>query len=347
MQLPTNYKMGTGLAATIMGQQAGLEQEKMGLENLYRGMEMPGQILKGQEQAMLLNDPNYLQQKTANTLIELSNQHDAGQFQQALNTFGRFKIQLQSAAGDPQKTQQIVMNGLQQMNIDPNSDFGRFAMQNPEKAIDQLIQGTEASLARTGGAKQAGAKELTMLKESGDTERARLLRENQLEIARIHEGGANARAANQNKYEFNTNKILMDAANGDVKAQQVVNLMSQMKGAAQSGGLAIDPNTNSLTTKGAMMQVPYPDAGLPQQQGGKPTGGSGSYNYVPGQGLQPSGNTSTQRTPPISGRNAVSDNAPYISKSGGVVANGRTYTYDEYMKSPLSKQYDYADLQVK
>lgn len=345
MQLPTNYKMGSGLAATIMGQQAGLEQEKMGLENLYKGMQMPGEILKGQEQAMLLQDPRYLQQKTANTLIDLGNQHDASEFQQSLNAFGRVKIQLQAASGDPQKQQQIVLDGLKQLNMDPNSEFGRYALANPDAAIDKLIQGTEAAMARAGGAKQAGemAKQTLIGKQHMDVQES--ANAAAMERVRLQESGANARANNQNKYEFNTNKILMDAANGDVKAQQVVNLMSQMKGAAQSGGLAIDPATNELTTKGAMQQVPYPNAGLPAQQGG--TSGGGSYNYVPGQGLQPTGGAAASRTPPVNSRRSASSDVPYISKSGGVVANGRTYTYDEYIKSPLSQQYNYQDLQVK
>lgn len=225
MQLPTNYKMGTGLAATIMGQQAGLEQEKMGLENLYKGMQMPGEILKGQEQAALLNDPTYLQQKTANTLIELGNQHDASQFQKALNDFGRFKIQLQSAAGDPQKTQQIVMNGLQQMNIDPNSDFGRFAMQNPEKAIDQLIQGTEASLARTGGAKQAGDMAKQQLVGEQHMDVAKYNKQAQIEAARISAG-----ATAQYRDQAQLAGMLKDATNNVNNIQNNLAKMDSAEG---------------------------------------------------------------------------------------------------------------------
>lgn len=154
MQVPTNYKMGSGLAGAIMGQQTALEQEKMGLENLYKGMEMPGNILKAEEQTRLLNDPKYLEQKTANTLIELSNQYDASQIQQSLNTIGRFKIQLDAAKGDPAKTQQLVEQGIAALKLDPTA--AEYARREPYKFIDQMISGHEAVLARTGGAKYAG-----------------------------------------------------------------------------------------------------------------------------------------------------------------------------------------------
>lgn len=192
--------MGTGLAATIMGSQAGLEQEKMGLENLYKGMQMPGEILKGQEQAMLLQDPNYLQQKTANTMIELGNQYDAGQFQQSLNAFGRVKIQLQAATGDPQKQQQIVLDGLKQLNMDPNSEFGRYALANPDKAIDQLIQGTEAAAANA-GVKFPGemVKQNLIGKQHMDV--AKYNKEANIEAARVQAGVANSRLDAQEQRE--------------------------------------------------------------------------------------------------------------------------------------------------
>lgn len=271
MQLPTNYKMGTGLAATIMGSQAGLEQEKMGLENLYKGMQMPGEILKGQEQAMLLQDPRYLQQKTANTLIDLGNQHDASEFQQSLNAFGRVKIQLQAASGDPQKQQQIVLDGLKQLNMDPNSEFGRYALANPDAAIDKLIQGTEAAMARAGGAKQAGAKELTMIKEQGDTERAAADRAMRLKIAQLQEGGQNARHAGTLSTDKQLNEMITRANQGDVVAQQWINAYVTTKRAANPsfGGATLNPQ-GGLMSKGEATPLPFPNAGQGQQPA--PTG---------------------------------------------------------------------------
>ena len=98
--IPTNYKMGTGLAATIMGQQAGLEAEQQGLSNLFQAMKMPQQALQGQEAAMLMQDPNYLQQKTANTLIELKNQYSAQDFQQTLCVGQRRDVPTQLVLGE-------------------------------------------------------------------------------------------------------------------------------------------------------------------------------------------------------------------------------------------------------
>ena len=60
MQLPTNYKMGSGLAAAIMGQQAGLEAEQQGLANVFKAAQTPKELLLGQESMALLNNPEYL-----------------------------------------------------------------------------------------------------------------------------------------------------------------------------------------------------------------------------------------------------------------------------------------------
>ena len=156
MQLPTNYRMGTGLAATIMGQQAGLEAEQQGLANLMKGMQMPAEALKGQEAAMLMQNPEYLQQKTANTLIELKNQYSASDFQQTLDAANRVRIKLDAAAGDPAKEQQIVQESLAALKIDPNSEFAQYAMKDPRGALTKFIQGVEVGLTGTGGAKHFG-----------------------------------------------------------------------------------------------------------------------------------------------------------------------------------------------
>ena len=58
--IPTNYKMGTGMAASLYGGQAGLEQEKMGLENLSSIMKQPGEALEAEKNMALLNDPNFV-----------------------------------------------------------------------------------------------------------------------------------------------------------------------------------------------------------------------------------------------------------------------------------------------
>ena len=164
---------------------------------------------------------------------------------------------------------------------------------------------------------------------------------------------AAAGGAGGDKYKYNTNKILSDAADGDPHAQQMVNLMFMKSGYAQSGAPTLDPVTGQLVTKGSTMKLPYPDAGIPKEEQTGGTGG-GSYNYVPGQGLQPvGGGASAQRKPPVAGRQAAvptqDNSAPYIKQGGGVVdpSTGKTYSYDEYVSSRLSQQYPYSDLKVK
>ena len=197
VQVPTNYKMGTGLAATILGQQAGLEAEQQGLANLIKGMQMPAEALKGQEAAMLMQNPEYLQQKTANTLIELKNQYSASDFQQTLDAANRVRIKLDAAAGDPAKEQQIVQEALSALKIDPSSEFAQYAMKDPRGALTKFIQGVEVGLTGTGGAKQLGAEKLQGLKSASDMELAKYKGGIDLQQSRIS-AGAQAATADKN-----------------------------------------------------------------------------------------------------------------------------------------------------
>ena len=159
------------------------------------------------------------------------------------------------------------------------------------------------------------------------------------------------------KYKYNTNKIISDAADGDPHAQQMVNLMFMKAGFAQSGAPTLDPATGQLVSKGSTMQLPYPNAGMPSadtETGG--ASGGGTYNYVPGQGLQPTGgNAPAQRKPPVASRQSaapaqpVEDTAPYRIKgtSSVMIPGVGVKSYDDYLKSPISKQYAYADLKDK
>lgn len=192
VQVPTNYRMGTGLAATIMGQQAGLESEQMGLANLMKGMQMPAEALKGQEAAMLMQDPNYLQQKTANTLIELGNTYQANDFQQTLNAANRVKIQLDAAGGDKAKEQQIVMNALSALKMDPNSEFGQYAMRDPRGALDKFIQGTEVAMTRSAG--QLGKERLQGMQDTAAMDIAKYKGGIDLQQSRISAGSQAASA---------------------------------------------------------------------------------------------------------------------------------------------------------
>ena len=266
VNIPTNYKMGSGLAATIMGQQAGLEAESQGLANLTKAMQMPQEALKGQEAAMLMQNPEYLQQKTANTLIELGNTYNANQFQQSLNEFGRVKLELQAATGNPEKQQQIVLRGLQALNMSPDSEFGQYALANPDKAIDQLIQGTEAAMVRTGGAKQLGAEKLAGIKGENALELAQArgdLQEKLLGKRLAATGGGST-----DKYKYNRIAIEQRALDGDPAAQRQVNLWAVQKAQSQAGGVAIvqrPDGTFGIGQKGDTFKLPFPNAGTDQQ----------------------------------------------------------------------------------
>jgi hypothetical protein len=301
MQPLTNYRMGTGLAATIMGQQAGLEAESQGLANLMKGMQMPAEALKGQEAAMLMQDPNYLQQKTANTLIELSNQYQASDFQQTLNAANRVKIQLDAAAGDPNKERQIVMQALSALKMDPNSEFGQYAMRDPRGALDKFIQGTEVAMTRS--AKQIGAEKIqgmqdtaamerTLLKEKGDTARAGMSAGVQAAAANKALTGQMIQYSNQLRQELdnlNTNlrqletkeldnaimQDLIKRGNKNPSTADVEKAKSGFKSALEDRKKLVEDDLT--TVRGSVGK----QLGLKSTTG---TGG-GNYDYVPGQGL--------------------------------------------------------------
>ena len=285
VQIPTNYKMGTGLAATIMGQQAGLEAEQQGLANVIKGMQMPQEALKGQEAAMLMQNPEYLQQKTANTLIELKNTYSAQDFQQTLDAANRVRIRLDAAAGDPAKEQQVVQEALSALKIDPNSEFAQYAMKDPRGALDKFIQGVEVGLTGTGGAKHFGKMADQNAQDAAAMERLKLQIASQEKIANIRaaQGGAGGQNLSTDK-EYN--RQLKLALGGDEEAKRWVNAYIRNKqmtspqygaptmGMMPGGGLG-------LTTRAATSQVPFPEADSAALGGSQPK----AYNYVPGKGL--------------------------------------------------------------
>lgn len=221
--IPTNYKMGTGLAATIMGQQAGLEAEQTGLQNLYKAMQMPQQALQGQESAMLMQDPNYLQQKTANTLIELGNTYNANQIQATLNEVGRAELALQAAGGDPS----ALYPYLQQMGMKEGDPLWTAVQKNPQQVIERYRQGLEAVLARTGGAKQAGAMQIAEAKGENAEELARLRGDIQSKLIgqRAATGGA-SRPLSMTQYEA---QLRIRAGQGDQQAIQELNALEDAR----------------------------------------------------------------------------------------------------------------------
>ena len=278
VQVPTNYKMGTGLAATIMGQQAGLEAEQQGLANLMKGMQMPQEALKGQEAAMLMQNPEYLQQKTANTLIELKNTYSAQDFQQTLDAANRVRIKLDAAGGDPAKEQQIVQESLAAMQIDPNSEFAQYAAKDPRGAITKFIQGVEVGLTGTGGAKQLGAEKLAGIKGENALELAQIRGDIQKEVAGIRAAGGGGGGQKDLSTDKEYNKQLKLALGGDENAKRWVNTYirnKQITNFGQYGAptLGMQPGGGmGMTTKGASAQVPFPEADSAALGGSTPAG---------------------------------------------------------------------------
>ena len=190
--IPTNYKMGTGLAATIMGQQAGLEAEQQGLANLMKGMQMPAEALKGQESAMLMQNPEYLQQKTQNTFIELQNTYSANQFEQTLNEVGRAKLALQASGGDPKSLYPYA----EKLGAKPGDALFQAIDKDPAAVLDKYEKALTQMIANTGGAKQFGAERLQGLKSASDLQIAQLKEEGDTRRANIS-AGAQATSANK------------------------------------------------------------------------------------------------------------------------------------------------------
>ena len=234
MQPLTNYRMGTGLAATIMGQQAGLEAEQQGLANTIKAMQMPQEALKGQEAAMLMQNPEYLQQKTANTMIELRNQYSAEDFQQTLNAANRIKIEMDAAGGDPAREQQVAQKALTALKIDPSSEFYQFAMKQPRKALDMFIQGTEASMAGAGGAKQAGAMQLAQAKGANALDLAEARGDIQSRLIGQRGAAGGNRPLSMTQYEA---QLRIRAGQGDQQAIQELGALEQSRIARTTAGI--------------------------------------------------------------------------------------------------------------
>lgn len=269
VSIPTNYKMGTGLAATIMGQQAGLEAEQQGLSNLFQAMKMPQQALQGQESAMLMQDPQYLQQKTANTLIELGNTYNANQIQATLNEVGRAELALQAAGGDPS----ALYPYLEKMGIPKTDPLWTAVDKNPQQVIERYRQGLEAVLARTGGAKQAGAMQVAEAKGENAINLANLRGDIQSRLIgqRAAAGGGAGKPLSMTQYEA---QLRQRAGQGDAQAIQELQALEASRLQRATAGIEARnaPIMNILSGRTG---------------GAAPTAAPKSYNYVPGQGLVP------------------------------------------------------------
>lgn len=257
VQVPTNYRMGTGLAATILGQQAGLEAEQQGLANLYKGMQMPAEMLKGQEAAMLMQDPTYLQQKTQNTFIELQNKHTADQFQQTLNEVGRAKLALQASGGDPK----ALYPYLEKLGAQPGDPLYQAVDKNPEAVLTKYEQALTQMIANTGGAKQLGRMAEQNAQDAAAMERLKLQLASQERQANIRaSSGGDGNLSTDKEY----NRQLKLALAGDENAKRWVNTYIRNKQITnlQYGAPAFQFGQNGggqMTTKGATAELPFPE----------------------------------------------------------------------------------------
>lgn len=341
-----DYKAAGALAGVFSGINQKQEEEKTNLTNTYQELKNQEQQYTSAEAQAKLQDPRYIQMKLQNDMTKFGKDTSINELESGYNKSTRAVLDLQIAAQQgPEVLQQKAIGYLQELGIDPESQQGQLMLQDPvgfAQKTQQYFAGAatqNAEYQRTYGLQEQKGKQASELQTQQD--------EAQMERTKLQ---INARAAASGGGNLSTdkeyNRQLKLALDGDEKAQRWVNayIKNKQMVSPQYGAPAIVMGPDGqpqLGTRSSSSQVPFPNTGSDSQGSS-----GGSYDYVPGQGLQPTGGAQ-QRTPPVAGRGVQQSNTPYISKSGGVVANGRTYTYDEYIKSPVAQQYPYADLQVK
>lgn len=156
--LQTNYRMGSGLAAAIGGQESALDSERQTLANLGQLQQAQMNQPKVAEAEMMMQNPEFIQQKIASDLADIRNKYDNSQMQQSLDRLTRAQIQLQTSS-NPQQT---AMELMQEAKIDPRSPEGQAILQNPYDAISKMREGVVNLMART--PKQIGAEQLANVK---------------------------------------------------------------------------------------------------------------------------------------------------------------------------------------
>lgn len=200
VNIPTNYKMGSGLAATIMGQQAGLEAEQTGLENLYKAGQVPTQMLQGAQAMALLNDPDYIKANTQFQLAATQAKLGDAEKQTAVNGLDRLLIQLQ-ANPDPQAQQQVILQSFREKGVDPTSPMGQAILADPYgktmEARDKLV----STLAKT--PEQVGKEQLASIKGENVLEQIQARGEIQKDLLarRVVASSGGRVPKNMNEYE--------------------------------------------------------------------------------------------------------------------------------------------------
>lgn len=268
VQVPTNYKMGTGLAATIMGQQAGLEAEQQGLANLTTALRQPQDMVKSQEAMAQMNDPRYIQMKLQNDMSKFGKETSINEIESSYNKANRAVAHLKAAqAMGPQALQQASMQYLQEMQIDPASEKGQILLQDPVGSAEKMVQfyATAATnnpdyLQKYSLGEQSAQKAMDVAKLQG---------ENAMRVAQLHEGGQNARADRALSTDKLLGEMISRANQGDEVAQQWVNTYTQIQRAKNPsfGGMALNPQ-GGMTTKGEANPLPFSPKVQPSGKGG-------------------------------------------------------------------------------
>lgn len=257
MQIPTNYKMGTGLAATMLGQENAQESERQTLANLGQLFQNQKSEYEGAEAQAKMQDPRYMQMKLQADMSKFGKETSINEIETAYNKANRAVAHLQAAqAMGPQALQQAAMQYLNEMDIDPNSEKGQILLKDPIGNAEKMVQfyATAATnnpeyLQKYSLGEQAAQKSMDV---------ARLQGENALKVAQLHEGGANARANQTLGTDKMLSEMITRANAGDQAAQQWVNTYAQIQRYKNPGfsGATISP-TGQLGTKGDVGQLPY------------------------------------------------------------------------------------------
>ena len=262
VNIPTNYKMGTGLAATLMGGQAGLEQEKMGLENLSAIMKQPGEALQANKDMDLLNNPDFVKANTQFQLAASQAKIGDAEKQKAVNGLDILLSQLQMAEGDPQKQRQIVYQSFIEKGVDPTSPMAQAILADPygrtKQARDDLVGTYGYTPAVAGKMQEQTAQDTAAMAR---LEKQIASNEKIANIRTAATGGAGGNLSTDKEY----NKQLKLALAGDENAKRWVNTYIRNKQITnlQYGAPAFQfgqgGGAGQMTTKGATAELPFPD----------------------------------------------------------------------------------------
>ena len=263
VQVPTNYKMGTGLAATILGQQAGLEAEQQGLANLTAAMRQPQDMEKSQEAMAQMNDPRYIQMKLQNDMSKFGKETSINEIESAYNKSNRAVAHLKAAqAMGPQALQQASLQYLQEMQIDPASEKGQILLQDPVGNAEKMVQfyATAATnnpdyLRQHSLAETKGENALELAQTRGS------IQEQLLNKRLASTGGGGGKPLSMSQYEADLRKR---AGQGDQQAKQELDDLEAARLRRATAGADVKANALKNALGGVLGQsnLPAPPTGF-------------------------------------------------------------------------------------